>query len=108
MARADYYLTKPYSPEYLFRPSTDLLLQPPRPPYEENMRPLEVVIGIDRHEIKASRQQMLSLLLSTYGNGLRAKSPDDSGAKRELRGAQRPLREQSQQIIDQQTSSLRK
>ncbi len=101
MARADYYLTKPYSPEYLLSTITDLLKQPPSPPEEENLRPLEVQIGNERHEIKASRQQMLSLLLSTYGNAVEQNRVLIQ-VQRELRALNDQLREQSQQIIDQQ------
>jgi diguanylate cyclase (GGDEF)-like protein len=101
MARADYYLTKPYSSEYLLSTITELLKQPPSPPDEENLRPLEVQIGSERHEIKASRQQMLSLLLSTYGNSVEQNRVLIQ-VQRELRALNDQLREQSQQIIDQQ------
>lgn len=101
MARADYYLTKPYSPDYLLSTITGVLSAPPSPPDESSLPPLEVTIGHERHEIKASRQQMLSLLLSTYGNAVE-QNRVLLQVQRELRALNDQLREQSQQIIEQQ------
>ena len=100
MARADYYLTKPYSPEYLLSTITGLLQQPPAT-HDETLQPLEVTIGETRHQIMASRQQMLSLLLSTYGNAVE-QNRILLQVQRELRALNDQLREQSQQIIEQQ------
>lgn len=101
MARADYYLTKPYSAEYLLSTILDVLQQPPSPPDEDNVTPLEMTIHNERHEIKASRGQMLSLLLSTYGNAVE-QNRVLLQVQRELRALNDQLREQSQQIIEQQ------
>ncbi len=101
MARADYYLTKPYSPEYLLSTITSLLLQPPPAPDDETLQPLEVNIGNTQHQITANRRQMLSLLLSTYGNSVE-QNRVLLQVQRELRALNDQLREQSQQIIEQQ------
>lgn len=101
MARADYYLTKPYSPEYLLKTINEVLQQPPLPPDDENLPPLEVTIGAAQHGITANRRQMLSLLLSTYGNAIE-QNRVLLQVQRELRALNDQLREQSQQIIEQQ------
>ena len=101
MARADYYLTKPYSPEYLLNTIKDVLQQPPLPPENETLPPMEVSIGNARHEITSNRRQMLSLLLSTYGNAIE-QNRVLLQVQRELRALNDQLREQSQQIIEQQ------
>lgn len=100
MARADYYLTKPYSPDYLLSTITGVLKQAPVTD-DEALQPLEVSIGETRHEIAASRRQMLSLLLSTYGNAVE-QNRVLLQVQRELRALNDQLREQSQQIIEQQ------
>ncbi len=101
MARADYYLTKPYSPDYLLDTIKEVLQQPVLPPDAQTLQPLEVSINGARHEITASRQQMLSLLLSTYGNAVE-QNRVLLQVQRELRALNDQLREQSQQIIEQQ------
>ncbi len=102
MARADYYLTKPYSPDYLLSTITGLLQQPPAPD-DDALQPLEITIGETRHEITANRRQMLSLLLSTYGNSVE-QNRVLLQVQRELRSLNDQLREQSQRIIEQQKS----
>ena len=100
MAQADYYLTKPYSPDYLLATITSVLQQPLASD-EENSPLLDVTIGEARHEIVASRRQMLTLLLSTYGNAVE-QNRVLLQVQRELRALNDQLREQSQQIIEQQ------
>ena len=101
MARADYYLTKPYSPEYLLNTIKEVLQQPLLPPDDDTLPPLELTIDGTKHEITANRRQMLSLLLSTYGNTIE-QNRVLLQVQRELRALNDQLREQSQKIIEQQ------
>jgi DNA-binding response OmpR family regulator len=88
LARADYYLTKPYSPDYLLSTITTILQQP-LASNEEINQPLKITVGDAQHEILASRSQMLSLLLSTYGNAVE-QNRILVQVQREIAGGQRP------------------
>jgi diguanylate cyclase (GGDEF)-like protein len=98
-AQADYYLTKPYSPEYLIS-TIHGLLQSTLQPVQDHADGIEVTIGVKRHMITADRRQMLSLLLSTYGNAVE-QNRALMQAQHELKMLNEQLREQSQRIEEQ-------
>jgi diguanylate cyclase (GGDEF)-like protein len=101
MAQADYYLTKPYSNEYLLSTIASILTQPSLPAEESPDAPLEVTINQSKHAITASRRQMMSLLLSTYGNAVE-QNRVLLEVQRELKSLNDQLREQAQHIVEQQ------
>ena len=101
MAEADYYLTKPYSHDYLLTTISEVLRQPPRTEVEDPYAPLEIEINDTRRVIKASRRQMLSLLLSTYGNAVE-QNRILLQMQRELRSVNEQLQEQALHIAEQQ------
>ncbi|MFH0823288.1 MAG: diguanylate cyclase [Pseudomonadota bacterium] len=65
-AGADSYVSKPYEGKVLISRIRDVLLLPRLPRSEESAKKLQVVLGGKRYVIHAARQQILSLLLSTY------------------------------------------
>ncbi|RYD89143.1 MAG: response regulator, partial [Sphingobacteriales bacterium] len=67
-AGADYYLTKPYQAEYVLRTLDNVLAQPDSA--NQNEDALEVEVQGQRYIIRSGRQQMLNLLLSTYGSAV--------------------------------------
>lgn len=101
MAHADYYLTKPYSNDYLLSTIASILTQPSLPTEESPDAPLEVTINQSKHAITASRRQMMSLLLSTYGNAVE-QNRVLLEVQRELKSLNDQLREQAQHIVEQQ------
>jgi sigma-B regulation protein RsbU (phosphoserine phosphatase) len=65
---ADNYVTKPYDPEYLISRVASLLETPLADAADE--RELEVTLGGTRYTVKAGRQQVLNLLVSTFENAV--------------------------------------
>ncbi len=103
-AQADCYLTKPYSAEYLLSTIQTVLestLNPPDADGGENG--MEVKLGINTHVVTANRRQMLSLLLSTYGNAVE-QNRALLQAQHELKMLNDQLREQAERIEEQQRS----
>lgn len=92
-ARADYYLTKPYTREFLLRSVGELLAHPPGAP-EPSAAPLDVFIEGSKHQVTAGRRQMVNLLFSTYDCAVRQ--------NKELIATQAELHERNQQLRDQQ------
>lgn len=101
LAQADYYLTKPYSEEYLLSTIHGVLRELPFAGQRDPNAPLEVTVNNSRHPITASRQQMLSLLLSTYGNAVE-QNRILLQVQRELKTLNEQLREQAEHIVEQQ------
>jgi diguanylate cyclase (GGDEF)-like protein len=99
-AQADYYLTKPYSPSYLLT-TIEEVLRNFLHPLSDNEAGMEVTIGVKKHIITANRRQMLSLLLSTYGNAVE-QNRALLHAQHDLKMLNEQLREQSQRIEAQQ------
>ena len=98
-ASADLYLTKPYSPAYLLSSISALLQRADAPGADSDY--LEMPIGGAMHVITAGRRQMLSLLLSTYGNAVEQNRALIE-AQRELSTLNEQLREQARHIETQQ------
>jgi len=92
-ARADYYLTKPYTRDFLLRSVRELLAHPPGPP-EPSAPPLDVFVEGQKHQVTAGRRQMVNLLFSTYDCAVRQ--------NRELIATQAELHERNQQLREQQ------
>lgn len=67
-ARADAYLTKPYSPEYLLSRVEALFSQTRS--VESPRDPVEVTLRGHDYAVTSSRKQILELLVSTYENAI--------------------------------------
>ena len=65
---ADNYVTKPYDPEFLISRVASLLETPVVDEVEEQQ--LDVTLGGTRYTVKAGRQQVLNLLISTFENAV--------------------------------------
>ncbi len=65
---ADNYVTKPYDPEYLIARVASLLETPLADGEDE--QELDVTLGGTRYTVKAGRQQVLNLLVSTFENAV--------------------------------------
>ena len=106
-AKADYYITKPYNETSLVARVKSILTSPTphngtRDDAAEMEAALEVVLADERHVIRASRQQMLNLLLSTYENAVE-QNRELSRTQRELKTLNEQLQAQTRQIQEQQT-----
>ena len=91
--KADYYLTKPYTPSLLLARVQALLDRPPTPP-DADAEPLSVTVEGQPHTVTAGRQQMLNLILSTYECAVQQ--------NRELIATQAELNRTNDQLRDQQ------
>ena len=91
--KADYYLTKPYTPSLLLARVQALLGRPPTPP-DADAEPLSVTVEGQPHTVTAGRQQMLNLILSTYECAVQQ--------NRELIATQAELNRTNDQLRDQQ------
>lgn len=65
---ADNYVTKPYDPEFLIS-RVEALLQTPLDDGQDEQQ-LDVTLGGTRYTVKAGRQQILNLLVSTFENAV--------------------------------------
>jgi sigma-B regulation protein RsbU (phosphoserine phosphatase) len=65
---ADNYVTKPYDPMYLIS-RVESLLQTPLGD-DKGEQPLDVTLGGKQYRVKAGRQQVLNLLISTFENAV--------------------------------------
>ena len=65
---ADNYVTKPYDPDFLISRVTALLETPLGDQDDEQQ--LDVTLGGTRYSVKAGRQQVLNLLVSTFENAV--------------------------------------
>ncbi|WP_197231587.1 SpoIIE family protein phosphatase [Novipirellula artificiosorum] len=65
---ADNYVTKPYDPEFLISRVASLLETPIEE--EEQEQQLDVTLGGTKYTVKAGRQQILNLLVSTFENAV--------------------------------------
>ena len=65
---ADNYVTKPYDPEYLLSRVRDLLATPLGD--DEDETELNVTLAGKQYNVKAGKQQVLNLLVSTFENAV--------------------------------------
>jgi diguanylate cyclase (GGDEF)-like protein len=95
-SRADYYLTKPYTRDFLLRSVAELLAHPPGPP-EPGAAPLAVFVEGEAHQVTAGRRQMVNLLFSTYDCAAR-QNKQLIATQAELHSRNQQLREQQEQL----------
>lgn len=70
---ADNFVMKPYDDEYLLGRIRSILSTRTTRTSEEKAEPLDITFGGERFAIRASKQQVLNYLLSTYEDFVRAK-----------------------------------
>ena len=92
-SKADYYLTKPYTPTLLLARVQTLLERPPAPP-DADAEPLDVMLDGQPHVVTAGRRQLVNLILSTYECAVQQ--------NRELIATQAELNRRNDQLRDQQ------
>lgn len=95
-SRADYYLTKPYTREFLLRSVSELLAHPPGLPGPD-AEPLDVFVEGGVHQVTAGRRQMVNLLFSTYDCAVR-QNRQLVATQAELHARNQQLREQQEQL----------
>ena len=66
---ADNYVTKPYDPDFLIS-RVAALLETPLDDGQDEEQQLDVTLGGVRYSVKAGRQQVLNLLVSTFENAV--------------------------------------
>ncbi len=91
--KADYYLTKPYTPQLLLARVQTLLERPPTPP-DADAEPLPVALDGQQHVVTAGRRQLVNLILSTYECAVQQ--------NRELIATQAELNRRNDQLREQQ------
>jgi len=95
-SRADYYLTKPYTRDFLLRSVAELLERPPGAPGPD-AEPLDVFVEGGVHQVTAGRRQMVNLLFSTYDCAVR-QNKQLIATQAELHARNQQLREQQEQL----------
>ncbi|NBV25648.1 MAG: diguanylate cyclase [Proteobacteria bacterium] len=91
--KADYYLTKPYTPSLLLARVQTLLERPPTPP-DADAEPIPVVLEGHEHAVTAGRRQLVNIILSTYECAVQQ--------NRELIATQAELNHRNEQLRVQQ------
>ncbi|MAI74226.1 MAG: hypothetical protein CMM01_25480 [Rhodopirellula sp.] len=92
---ADNYVTKPYEPAYLLSRVSDLLATPLG--NDEDETELQVTLAGKRYTVKAGKQQVLNLLVSTFENAV-GKNRELVAANQELSLARDQLKEWNQSL----------
>ncbi len=95
-AGADNYVTKPYEPDYLLG-RMQALLATPLESEEEAAATLEVTLAGQQFRVKAGRQQVLNLLVSTFENAV-AKNQELVVANQELSVARDSLQKSNEEL----------
>ncbi len=98
-AGADNYVTKPYEPEYLLGRMQSLLATPLADEDEGSVGMLEVSIAGQKFRVKAGRQQVLNLLVSTFENAV-AKNQELVVANQELSVARDNLQKSNVELTE--------
>ncbi len=94
---ADNYVTKPYEAEFLISRIASLLETPLGDDEDESQ--LEVTLGGNRYSVKAGRQQVLNLLVSTFENAVE-KNNELVRTNEELLAAKEKLSRWNQDLKD--------
>ncbi len=96
-AGADNYVTKPYEPEYLLGRMQSLLATPLESADDGAAAMLEVTLAGQKFRVKAGRQQVLNLLVSTFENAV-AKNQELVVANQELSVARDGLQKSNEEL----------
>ena len=96
-AGADNYVTKPYEPDYLLGRMQSLLASPIDEGTETASAMLEVSLAGQTFRVKAGRQQVLNLLVSTFENAV-AKNQELVVANQELSVARDSLQKTNDEL----------
>ena len=96
-AGADNYVTKPYEPDYLLG-RMQALLATPLASDEEAAATLEVTLAGQKFRVKAGRQQVLNLLVSTFENAV-TKNQELVVANQELSVARDSLQRTNEELV---------
>ena len=94
---ADNYVTKPYDPEFLIARVAALLETPLNDGDADEETQLDVTLGGNRYSVKAGRQQVLNLLVSTFENAVE-KNHELVRANEELTVAKEQLTRWNEQL----------
>lgn len=100
-SKADYYLTKPYDPQFLLDRVRAALDHQAACPADDEEGGFVVSLGGRQHRVHAEPRQMLSLLLSTYDNAIQQYRVLVR-TQQELNIRNQQLREQSSKLQEQQ------
>ena len=96
-AGADNYVTKPYEPDYLLGRMQALLATPLGGDDEGSAAMLEVTLAGQKFRVKAGRQQVLNLLVSTFENAV-AKNQELVVANQDLSVARDSLQKNNEEL----------
>ena len=96
-AGADNYVTKPYEPDYLLGRMQALLATPLAESEEAAAATLEVSLAGQKFQVKAGRQQVLNLLVSTFENAV-SKNQELVVANQELSVARDSLQKTNEEL----------
>ena len=105
-AGADNYVTKPYEPEYLLGRMNSLLASPLESADDAAAGVLEVSLAGQTFRVKAGRQQVLNLLVSTFENAV-AKNQELVVANQELSVARDGLQKTNEELSSANTEISR-
>jgi sigma-B regulation protein RsbU (phosphoserine phosphatase) len=97
-AGADNYVTKPYEPDYLLGRMQALLATPLEGGDEATAATLEVSLAGQKFKVKAGRQQVLNLLVSTFENAV-TKNQELVVANQELSVARDSLQKTNEELV---------
>jgi sigma-B regulation protein RsbU (phosphoserine phosphatase) len=98
-AGADNYVTKPYEPDFLLGRMQSLLASPLAEEADGETAMLEVTLAGQQFRVKAGRQQVLNLLVSTFENAV-AKNQELVVANQELSVARDNLQRNNAELTD--------
>jgi sigma-B regulation protein RsbU (phosphoserine phosphatase) len=105
-AGADNYVTKPYEPDYLLGRMQALLATPLSDEDEATAATLEVSLAGQKFKVKAGRQQVLNLLVSTFENAV-SKNQELVVANQELSVARDSLQKTNEELVTLNTEISR-
>jgi sigma-B regulation protein RsbU (phosphoserine phosphatase) len=94
---ADNYVTKPYEPDYLLGRMNSLLASPLESADDGSAAMLEVTLQGQKFRVKAGRQQVLNLLVSTFENAV-AKNQELVVANQDLSVARDGLQKSNEEL----------
>jgi sigma-B regulation protein RsbU (phosphoserine phosphatase) len=96
---ADNYVTKPYEPDYLLGRMNSLLASPLESADDASATMLEVTLAGQMFRVKAGRQQVLNLLVSTFENAV-AKNQELVVANQDLSVARDGLQKSNEELSE--------